>query len=327
MGIPTYSPTPTAAGADMTNANANEHADSGWDDYAERVLRNEGRLQGLEVLVAETRAADGKLIEARSASLARELERRADALLELVTARADAVLTLSQEERAADRREVEILFTQQNQSTLDRVAAQRREGQLALSLLREVYDTAIRQNYEQSREAIAALEQRREAATERLEQMVRQWRDSDERARELYATETNRHLEQLNHNNERMANFQAKSVTRELWQAEKDAAITREGLLRDQIIAVEKLVLGMTPTIASDRAHNDLRIHIEKSVASMSEVLANKIAVVDEKVADLRTYRDTTTGKASGYSALYGWIVAAVGLLATVIVTANAFTR
>lgn len=293
-----------------------DHADSGWDNYAERVLRNEGRLAGLETLVAETRESDRKLIEQRSESLARELERRADALLELVTARADAIKALGQEERNADRRYLETLTDETE-----------KRGQLALTLLREVYDTAIRQNYEQSREAITALEQRRIAATDRLEQMVRQWRDSEREAKELFAAELARHLDALNHNNERMREFQANSVTRELWQSEKDASINREGLLRDQINVLDRSLLTMTPIAVADKTHTEMLARMESEIASATKVLDNKINVVADKVAELKSYRDTTVGKSSGYSAVYGWGIAAVTVLISVVVMANAFIQ
>lgn len=291
-----------------------DHADAGWDSYAERVVRNEGRLGGLERLVAETREADKNLIEQRSESLARELERRAESLLELVTARADAIKSLGEEERQADRRHVDTLT----------VEAEKR-AQQALVLLREVYDTAIRQNYEQSREAIDALEQRRIAATDRVEQMVRQWRDSDTEARRLFAAELARHLDTLNHNNERMREFQNNSVTRELWQSEKDAAIAREGLLRDQIIALDKALLTMTPIAASDKTHALMMERMESEIASAAKVLSSRIEVVAEKVAELKTYRDTTSGKSSGYTAVYGWGIAAVTVLISVVLLANSF--
>lgn len=288
-------------------------ADSIADGYAERVLRNEGRLAGLENLVAETRESDRKLIEQRSESLARELERRAEALLELVTARADAVLSLGREERHSDRREVEILYTE----------AEKRAS-VSFDSLREVYTTAIRQNYEQSREAINALEQRRTGETEKLEQMVRQWRDSDREARELFASELARHLDVLNHNNERMSAFQAVSVTRELWQSEKDAAINREGLLRDQIIALDKTMLTMTPIAQSDKSHAEIVARIEASITASSQVLDNKIAVVTEKVSDLKTYRDTTSGRSSGVSALYAWIATAIVIIGAIVAIVTA---
>lgn len=292
---------------------AEDRADSIADDYAERVLRNEGRLQGLEILVAETREADRKLIEQRSESLARELERRAEALLELVTARADAVLALGREERRADRQHMETL-----------TAEAEKRSELGLRLLREVQDTAIRQNYEQSREAINGLEQRRLGEHGKLEQMVRQWRDSDREARELFAAELARHLDALNHNNERMREFQANSVTRELWQSEKDAAITREGLLRDQINALEKALLTMTPIQQSDKIHAEIVKRMETSIAAASEVLDNKIGVVVDKVAELKSYSDTTTGRSSGYQAVYAWGIAAVTVVISVVVLAIA---
>lgn len=279
------------------------HADEGWDNYQERVTRNEGRLGALERLVAETRESDRLLVEQRIV-----------ALLELVEVRASAVLDLGREERAADRTHLETITSE----------AEKR-GQLALSLLREVYDTAIKQNYEQSREAIHALEQRRDAATNKLEQMVRQWRDSDREARELFATDNKRHLDQLNHNNERMREFQAQSVTRELWQSEKDASIKREGLLRDQIIALDRTVLTMTPIAQSEKAHAEIVARMETSIAASVEVLDNKIGVVSDKLGELKEYRDTTTGRAAGYQAFYGWGIAAITVIISIIVLANAF--
>jgi len=295
----------------MADAGA-EHADSNWDDYAERVLRNEGRLGGLEILVRETRESDRKLIEQRSDSLAAELERRAEALLELVTARADAVLALGKEERASDRRELTILTSEAD-----------RRGQLALNLLREVYDTAIKQNYEQSREAITALEARRAAATDKLEQMVRQWRDSDREARELFASELARHLDALNHNNERMRDFQNNSVTRELWQSEKDAAIGREGLLREQIVVVDRSLLTMNTITAADKSHAEMAARFESNLAAAIKVVDNKIGVNEEKLNELKTYRDTTSGRSAGYSSLYGWGIAAITVIIGVILMAN----
>lgn len=295
-------------------AERSDQADAIADDYAERVLRNESRLEGLETLIAETRESDSKLVEQRSESLARELERRAESLLDLVTARADAVLVLGHEERDSDRRELALITSEAD-----------RRGELALNLLREVYDTAIRQNYEQSREAITALEQRRSAETQKLEQMVRQWRDSDREARELFASELARHLDALNHNNERMREFQANSVTRELWQSEKDAAINREGLLRDQIIALDRVMLTMTPTVLADKTNVELQTRFDTAIDAASKVLDNKIDVVAEKVGELKSYRDTTVGRSSGYSSVYGWAVAGITVLISIIVMANAF--
>lgn len=289
-----------------------EHADSGWDDYAERVLRNEGRLEGLEGLVAETRESDRKMVEQRADLLAQELERRSESLLELVKARADALLTLSKEERAGDRREMAI--------TTD--AAEKRT-ELGLRLLREVLETALKQNYEQSREAITALEQRRVAATHELEQMVKQWRESDKEARVLFASDLARHLDALNHNNERTSAFMAASVTRELWQSEVAASVTREGLLRDQIIQLDRTVLTMTPIAVSDKSHAEIVSRTEAVIQASVTVLETKINTVSDKVAELKEYRDTTTGRSSGYSAFYGWIAGGLSILVTIIVLAN----
>lgn len=299
-------------GHDMT-AGTPGHADSGWDNYAERTLRNEGRLAALESLVAETREADRKLIEQRSESLANELVRRAESLETLVTAKSESLLALAQEERRSDR---------------DRMATQLSESEkrweLGLASLREVHAVAIRQNYEQSREAIGALEQRREAATNKIEQMVRQWRESDREARELFAAETQRHLEQLNHNNERMAKFQAESVTRELWQADKDATVNRENVLRDSISVLDRAMLGMTPQAVSDKAHAELAARFDTTIAGAVNVLDNKIAAVSEKVDELKKYRDLTTGRSAGYSQFWGVGVAAVGVLVSLILLALA---
>lgn len=304
-----------------------DHADAVTDSYQERVTRNEGRLEALETLVRETREADKKLIEQRSDSLASELERRAEALLELVTARADAVLTLGKEERESDRREVAAWVHQHQERTEELKDGIRREADLTQDLLRELYDTTIKKNHEQNVEALKALEQRRIAATDRIEQMVRQWRDSDREARELFAAETQRHLEQLNHNNERMAKFQAESVSRDVYQADKDAAIGRENVLREQIIALDRIVLTMTPTASSDKTHDAMRNEMRDMNAQTVALLSNKISVVDEKVADLKTYRDTTSGKSDGRAALYAALVAAVSLIVGVVVAANALAR
>ena len=299
----------------MADNNA-DHADEGWDGYAERVLRNEGRLGGLETLVAETRDSDNKLIGQRSESLAQELVRSREGVLELVTARADAVKALGMEERNSDRRYHELLAdrTEKSQVQLEK-------------LMREIYDAAIQQSYEKNALAISSLEQRRVAATDRLEQMVRQWRDSDEAARLLFAAELARHLESLNHAGERQRAFQVASVTRELWQSEKDASLGREDLLRQQIIALDRVMLTMTPIAIADKTHVDMLARMETSIASAVQVLDNRISAEAEKVAELKTYRDTTSGRSSGYNAVYGWAIAGLTVLISVIVMADAFLR
>lgn len=287
----------------MSSAHGDQ-ADAGWDDYAERVLRNEQRLIGLESLVSETRESDRKLIEQRSDSLADELERRAQALLELVNTRAQAVLALGTEQREADRREVVL-----------RGEATEKRAEVTLALLSARYDAAIDKNFEQSRDAIEAMEERLAAATTKIEQMVRQWRESDREARELFAAETNRHLEQLNHNNERLAAFQAASVTRDLWQAEKDATMHRESVLRDQIVALDRTMLTMTPQAASERAHAEMIARFEAAAAASNRVMDAQIRAVAEKVDELRTFGDTSRGRSAGYASVYAAAIAAVTVL------------
>ncbi len=278
-----------------------DNADRGWDNYAERVLRNEGRLEGLEGLVAETRAADKALIEQRSDSLARELERRATALLELVTARADAVLALGREERAGDRR--------------------------AVHDLRELYDTAIRLNFEQSHTEIESLRDIHNlniskvmAQIDQLAQQVQARHESDREARQLQASENVRHFDQLNHADEKRQEFQANSVTRELYQADKDAAIAREGLLRDQIIALDRTMLTMSPMEWADKAHGEMVARTERAIEANTKVLDGKITSLGEKVGDLRSYRDTTAGRSSGYSAVYAWVATALAIIISAII-------
>ncbi len=123
-----------------------------------------------------------------------------------------------------------------------------------------------------------------------------------------------------------MSTFQTQSVTRELWQAEKDAAINREGLLRDQIIALDRGMLTMTPIAQSDKTHIEIVTRMETSIMAASKVLDNKIGVVADKVEDLKSYQLTTQGRSAGYSNLYGWGIAAVTLLIAAIVMANSLT-
>ncbi len=290
----------------MTAEKHTDNADRGWDNYSERVLRNEGRLEGLEGLVAETRAADGKLIEQRSDSLARELERRATALLELVTARADAVLALGREERAGDRR--------------------------AVHDLRELYDTAIRLNFEQSHTEIESVREvhnlnmsKMAAQLDQLAKHVESRNESDREARQLQAASNARHFDQLNHADEKRQEFQSTTVGREVYQADKDAALAREALLRDQMIALDRTMLAMTPMAQSDKAHAELLARTERTVSASALVLEGKIAALGEKVGDLRTYKDTTAGRSSGYSAVYAWVATALTIVIAAIILVSSF--
>ncbi len=306
---------------------AEDRADQGWDDYAERVLRNEGRLLGLESLVSETREADRKLIEQRSDSLAQELERRAEALLELVTARADAVLALGQTEREADQREYRAALAQYKEA-----------ADAAMVLLRDVHDTEMQKNYEQSHIEIVGVrdvhdlhinqvDERGKAALAQLAQRVAEWRATDREARELQAVETARRLDDLNHNHERTQVVLASTVSRDLWQAEKDAQAHRDGLVRDQVSALDRALLGMNSIAAAESAHAAINKRIDEMVGQATGQVNAKMDAFAEKLADMKTRLDTSTGKSSGYSAFYGWAVAAVGVIVTVVVAVNsAFT-
>ncbi len=112
-------------------------------------------------------------------------------------------------------------------------------------------------------------------------------------------------------------------MTRELWQSEKDASIIREGLLRDQIITLEKSLLTMTPIAVSDKTHADMMGRMESQITAAAKVLENKIGVNDEKIADLKTYQASTQGRSAGYSATYGWAVAGISVVVAVIILVN----
>lgn len=292
-----------------------EHADSGWDDYAERVLRNEGRLDGLEDLVKEIRESDRTIGQQRADSLAKELERRADALLELVTARADAVLLLSQTEREADLREARSSLELHKHEQDALREADKEQGQMALNLLREVYDTAISENHKQSDMA---------ARYGDLRQQVVTWRESDREARDIAGVETSRRLDDLNHADEKRQEFQANAVTRELFSADREAQTHRENVLRDQIIAMDRTILGLQPTVAAEKVNQEMGQRFDAAIAAAARTLDAKIGVNSDKINELKSYRDTQSGRATGYSAFYGWAVAAVGLLITIIIGANA---
>lgn len=300
-----------------------EQADSGWDNYAERVLRNEGRLLGLESLVAETREADRKLIEQRSESLAQELERRAEALLELVTARADAVLSLSQTERQSDQREFREALANTVKAREDLRNADAEKNTMALGLLREVYDTALRELAARMDVALDANLAQSTSVVEALAAQVQAWRESDTEARKLQADEYSRRLDELNHNHMRTQEILRNSVTRDLWQATEEAWNQREKTDHDKINALERNMLLLTPISSSDKAHEQIHARIDDASARIEAQINARIDGLGEKVADLRSSRDTTTGRTSGYTALYGWLVAGIGLLITIIILAN----
>jgi hypothetical protein len=291
-----------------------DQADPVTDTYQERVLRNEGRLLGLEQLVKETRAADRQLIEQRSDSLAQELERRAESLLELVTARADAVLVLSQTERASDLREFRDALSMHIGQVDERWAGDQKAMRLAVDSVAALFN-----------EKIEALEERRIAATDAVATMVEQWRDSDREARVLLTVEINRRLDALNHDSERRQEFQNHAVTRELFASDKAAQTERETVLREQIIALDRVMLGMTPSTVSEKAHADIWTRSEAAISASAKVLDTRVNVIDEKINELKTYRDTQAGRSTGYSAFVGWGVAATAVITTIIILANFF--
>lgn len=99
--------------------------------------------------------------------------------------------------------------------------------------------------------------------------------------------------------------------------------MSRENVIRDQIIAIDRTLLTLTPLSVSDKSHREILERIEKAMDAMAQVLDNKINTVAEKVAELKSYRDTTTGRSSGYSAIYGWAIAGISVLISVILLAN----
>ncbi len=296
-----------------------EQADSTADDYAERVLRNEGRLYGLEQLVSETRDSDRKLVEQRSDSLAQELERRAERLLELVTARADAVLLLSQTERQSDLREFRDALKSHTLNADERWTTDQKAMRLAVDTVSDLFN-----------EKIEALEERRIAATEALETVVNAWRDSDREARLLLTVEINRRLDALNHADEKRQEFQSHTVTRELFGSEKDAQAQREAAIRDSVTALDRVLLGMTPLAVSDKAHTDMTGRFEDAIRAASKTLDTRIDVNSDKINDLKSYRDAQAGRSTGYASLYGWaiagIAAVVGVISVVIVIVGVLT-
>ncbi len=307
-----------------------DQADSGWDSYNERVLRNEGQLRGLESLVAETRAADRQLIEQRSESLARELERRAESV-EIVT----------RHDREADLREFRDRFTAHVELVRERLDAhvelvrslreadQRRDAEAAV-LLREMYDDKLESNFDQSQERVNATDAKVRGDLAQITERVNVWRASDREAREIQATEYARRLDELNHAHERQENFQTHAVTRELWQAEKDAQANRDGVTREQINALEKAQLLFTPQGQSDKTHKEITVQCEALVSATRETLEEKLSRIDERVNDLRTQQNVNSGRLTGSSVAIGWVVAGITLLVSivgvVVVLANVFT-
>lgn len=293
----------------MATANDNSGADIHWDTYAERVLRNEGRLSALEQLVRETREADRRLIEQRSDSLAGEAERARNALQDL-----------TQEQREADNREHRDSVSEQNRH-MAAMTAIGEEKHLALNQRVDACNDQQEQRWaaDDARWAQAArlyearvesMEQRRAAGLDALDQRVRQWRESDTEARVLQADEYARRLDVLNHAHEKQVEFQANSVSRELFGAEQKAQVEREAALRDQIIALEKSLIARA----------------ESALDNTALTLDTKIEVVKDAMGDLRRGADITSGKSIGKSTLAAYAFGIVGSLGSLILIANILT-
>ncbi len=45
--------------------------------------------------------------------------------------------------------------------------------------------------------------------------------------------------------------------------------------------------------------------------------------MLNEKVNELKSYRDTQAGRSTGYSSLYGWGIAALTALASIVIVVN----
>jgi hypothetical protein len=311
-----------------------DQADEVADNYQERVTRNEGRLAALEQLFLEIRESDRKLIEQRSDSLARELERRADALVEL-----------SDAQREADLREFRAKVDEMDLVRQLRVEqyAQAKQEHDALDAERWEHNRQVDEERVRTHMLRYAEDQKhaREEITAVIEGMHQTYlvqRGADTAARELQAIEYARRLEVLNHAHERQEEFQAKAVTRELYGAGLEAQLNRESVLRDQILALDRTILGLSSVSATDKGFSDLTARMERTVESLRESMESKITGLMDKQAEhkeqndkefslLHKQLDLTAGRSSGYTQLYGWFIAAVGLIITVVVAANTLLK
>lgn len=244
-----------------------QNADEGWDTYQERVLRNEGRLEGLEQLVRETRAADAKLVGQRSDSLAKELEEAAGSLRSLM-----------QEQRSADKEEFRAeLGSAKELNDVHRVEQEKRLDQV-LALFREITSTALQKNFDQSNAQIEA-----------LQNIMAIWRETDKEARLLQAEEYARRLSDLNHEHQRTAEVLARSVTQEVFHQSTKS-------LDEKIGVVDRAILTM-PTNASMAATVDgINKRVEQASKTHSDVSEAKSKVMEDKLADLKDSANKTEG-------------------------------
>ena len=296
----TVSPIPTRPGTES-------HADQAWDDYQARVLRNEERLRGLEQMVNERIETDRSIAEQRAESLSAELERRAG-----------EVETLALERRSADRREYRETLAAHELAEIERWAnaVTKFESEAKhLETLALVYDEKHHAEIE-----------RRIAGDEKLEALVTGWRQSDERARLLQAEEYARRLEVLNHAHERQQEFQSQAVTRELFASEKEAQLNREAVLREQILSLDRAMLGMLPSSRADAMRTEISARGEAALESVRTALNIRLDGLAERVDELKQTATLQAGKGAGVAALYGWIAAAVGMVLSVVIILNIVT-
>jgi hypothetical protein len=169
--------------------------DRGEDNIAERVVRNEGELQGLRSVVEVARQSDRELVDHKSNTLAEELERTTESLRVLAVA-----------QREADLREHREALAGWSQYANARWEADHRAVDLAVNAVRELMDSRME-----------ALEQRRIADTSAVRDELRQTRASDKEALSLVTESVDRRLAELNHNRQTQKDILAGTVSRELF--------------------------------------------------------------------------------------------------------------
>lgn len=252
-----------------------------------RVLLNERELVNTITLFTALRRADRELLEKVASDLADDLVKTTKSDRKLIEQRSDSLAT------ELERRAGHLLALGKEERSAD----QREYGAL-----------------------IEAVEQRRIAAHDQLENTVQDWRASDREARLLQAEEYSRRLIELNNNHKRTQDVLNNTVSREVFQAEKES-------LQGQVVKLDRALLGMTPQGVSDRVHAEITARTEAALIASSKVLDTKIEVAQRQIAELKEYVDKNSGRSSGMSALYGWIVAGMGLMISVIILANTLLK
>jgi hypothetical protein len=281
----------------------NESIDPVWDGLKERVLRIEGELHHLENLLQEYRTTDVQLLQHKLDAVGKELRDEINALK-----------AMRIEAREADQREIHLKL----EASVALQEAHRAENEKFSTYVLDLLKEARASDLSVFQEQLSALEGRRIVATEMVEEKIKVWRAYDKEALDKQAQEYERRLQVLNGEHQRTAHVLANSISREMFQSEKDAII-------QSITALDRTLLGMTPRVESDKAHTELALRFETAVAAASNVLDTKINVAQGQIADLKEYVDKTSGRNSGYSAVYGWGIAAVTILISIILMANTF--